>query len=71
VADIEMKIRRTLALVREALRAFEADPEVFREAVKRAERVAGSALAIPQDKPDVILREIERILSDALERLQG
>lgn len=71
MADIETRIARTLQLVREAIRAVEADPEVFRQAVERVEKANGGRLAIPADKPDVILREIERILSSALERLQA
>ena len=59
--DLDAKIRRTLGLVRDAIRAVEADSGVFREANG----------AIPRDKPDVIVREIERILVNALERLEG
>lgn len=70
MADIETRIRRTLRLVRDATRAVEADPEVFREAVRRVEMTNGGPLAIPADGPDVILREIERVLSSALERLE-
>ena len=71
MADIETRIRRTLAFVRDAIRAVEADPEVFREAVERVEKANGSQLVIPKDKPDMILRQIERVLSSALERLGG
>jgi hypothetical protein len=68
--DLEAKIRRTLGLVRDAIRALEADPDVLREAVECLEKTNGSPLAIPGDKPDVILREIERLLASALERLE-
>lgn len=71
MADLETKIRRALSLVREAIRAIEADPEVVREAVKRIKETAGSPLMIPAENPDVILRQIERILASALDRMEG
>jgi CO dehydrogenase/acetyl-CoA synthase gamma subunit (corrinoid Fe-S protein) len=69
MAEIETRIRSSLRLVREAIRAVEADPELFREAVERIEKANGAPLAIPAEKPDAILREIERILANALDRL--
>lgn len=70
MADLETKIRRTLALVREAIRAVETDPGVFREAVKRAREATASPLMIPAENPDVALRQIERVLARALEHLE-
>lgn len=56
-----MRIGRTLRLVREAIRVFEADAEMFREPVERVQKANGSQLAIPRYTPDVILRRIERV----------
>lgn len=71
MADIEMRIRESLRLVRVAIRAVETDTEVFREVIESAEREVASPLAIPADTPDVILRKIERVLANALKRLEG
>jgi len=54
-----------------AIRAIEADTEAFRGIIERAEREVETPLAIPADAPDVILRRIERILANALRRLEG
>lgn len=71
VANLKGRVSCTLRLVREAIRVLEADPEMFRGAIERIETANESPLAIPSDKPDVILREIERVLASALERLEG
>lgn len=70
MADIETKIRRTLRLVREAIRAVEADPAVFREAVRRVRETAANPLLIPADDPEIVLRQIERVLASALAALE-
>jgi len=70
MADIKTRIRSTLQLVREAIRAVDADPE-FREAIERVEKADDGPLALPADRPEVILGQIERTLSRALERLDG
>ena len=69
MADVETKIRRTLTLVREAIKAIEADPGTFNDAVRRLEADANRDLMIPKDRPEAALKEIERILANALERL--
>ena len=56
--------------LREAIRAIDADPAVFREAVERVEKANRSGLEIPKEKPDATLREIERLLAHALECLK-
>lgn len=71
MADMESKIRRTLVLVREALGALEADPELFGEAVKRAAAAARRPMVVPAEHPEVTLRRIERVLAGALKRLEG
>jgi hypothetical protein len=69
MADVETKIKRTLAPVREAIKAIEADAETFNEAVRRLEAHANRSFEIPADRPEAALKEIERILANALERL--
>lgn len=71
MADIETRIRESLRLVRVAIRAVETDTEVFREVIERAEREVQTPLAIPAETPDVMLRKIERVLANALKRLEG
>lgn len=71
MADIETRIRESLRVVRVAIRAVETDTEGFREVIERVEREFEGPLGIPADTLDVILRKIERLLANALKRLEA
>ena len=71
MTDIEPQIEHTLALVRQALTAVEADGAALQEAVERIERTSGGAIDLPQENPIEALQKIERILTEALAKLQA